>query len=397
MKRTSLLLQKWMNFRTLALLSAVTMLALIAFPAPSSAETKDAVTAAITIPDGQPTPIIIKENGNALAQGTFALGTIQLFYVVKYTTAPPTTVGTFNLNMAIKTGPETNRPTAYPVNFLTLEQTGSSNLILTPAPDSFSVGDDTWTDTSAVTITLPDSVVNNPCDGCMLIGNLQLKSPSQSHLDTPTTIQVRVLLIDPPLCLSVYDLITDQAFTTIYSSSSGSPAATPIDVNVPSNGRFAGKINGTQPGQLSDNILVVNTCSESKSFDLKIALDPLFQTNPSGNPGQAVFTDSTSGSVTEGNFLLSFNFGTGTAQGQSLCLTPLTVAGNSSFLATVHTAIIKNNSASLLPGDKTFDFSATLFNSGTTLGCTVDGTPHSDVDLTSNPVSVHQPFTVNGL
>src|SRR6266498_1590475 len=92
-----------------------------------SASASDAIQASVT-PIGQPAPIVTY-NGNPYSPGTYAVGTIQLFYTLTafHFTAGP--FATFRVNMVDAAGPGT-APT-YPVN-LNLVQTGSHNLILTP-------------------------------------------------------------------------------------------------------------------------------------------------------------------------------------------------------------------------------------------------------------------------
>jgi hypothetical protein len=187
-------------------------------------------------------------------------------------------------------------------------------------------------------------------DGTELVSNLQLETvPTGSHLDTVTTVQVHVKLVYPTNCLRMYDFITDQDFTS---------TVTGTGVNVSN-----GMVRATTPyGQLSDNILVVNVCGVGQPFDLKINLDSSFETNPHGNPGNAVFNYLTTGSINPSTFNISA-FGAGTPQGESLCLGSIVLPAGETLLTTVHIGI-KKISASALPADGTFDFSAGAYAAG---------------------------------
>jgi len=303
------------------LVAACAILALVATAGTAAAG--DAVKASVTIPGGQPVPII-QQNGTGLTPGTYAIGTIQLFYRVQASQFPIGTFASFNLGLGVAAGKST--PATVYAAPLTLDQTGSSNLTLTPATAAFSVTSAAWTDGTVVTISIPPGVPNT--DGSDLVGNLRIEVPGQNHLDTVTTIQVHIKLVDPTACLKLYDFITDEAFTTDVTST---------DVNV----NTKGKVTATNPfGQLSDNILVVNTCSAPQTFDVKVALDPWFSTNPTGNPGNAVFAFSTAGALDPDTFNIAA-FGAGTPQGQSLSFTNISVAAGDMFLLTVHMSINK--------------------------------------------------------
>jgi hypothetical protein len=90
----------------------------------ASAWAKDAVVASITTPMTPSNPIII-QNGTQYSQGTYAIGTIQLFYTVPAYQFPAGNFGYFTLNLSIQSGK--NTPTTnYPV-VLSLKQTGSAN------------------------------------------------------------------------------------------------------------------------------------------------------------------------------------------------------------------------------------------------------------------------------
>jgi hypothetical protein len=349
---------------------SVVLAALMMLAVATTAAAGDAVKASVTIPAGQPTPII-QQNGTGLTPGTYAVGTIQLFYTVQAFQFPVGDFAAFNLGMVVEAG-KPNPPTAYAVP-LTLEQTGSSNVILTRDTAAFSVGSASWTDSTLVRISIPAGVPN--VDGTDLVGNLQMVAPGSNHLDTVTTIQVHIKLVHPTACLKLYNFITDEAFTAIVTTTS---------VNVNSN---KNKVTATAPfGQFSDNVLVVNTCAVAQTFDVKMSLDPWFSTSPSGNPGNAVFSYSTSGELDPDGFNIGA-FGTGTKQGEVLDLQNITVAGGDMFLLTVHMSI--NKGESWTGGTAgTFAFSAGLYVPGGTFTTLL-----GDVDV-ANPASAALDYAV---
>ena len=296
--------------------------AVLALANAGTAAADDAVRASVT-PNTPPTPLVM-QNGAGLTPGTYALGTIQLFYIVQDFQFPTGAFATFDLGLAIASG-KANPATAYPAA-LTLEQTGSSQLDLTPAASSFQITSAGWTGSTRVTISIPDGVPND--DGTDLVGNLQLAADGRSHLNTVTTVQVHIRLVHPTSCLKLYVFVTDQDFSQVLTSTT---------VNLSPRG----KLSSTNPGQFSENVLVVNTCGFSDTFDVAVALDSRFKTNPSGNPGNAVFTYSLAGEQDPSTFNLAA-FGAGTAHGQLLQLSNVTVAAGDMFLLTVHMGIDKD-------------------------------------------------------
>src|SRR3990170_3030379 len=103
-----------------SLLLSIAMLILLALSLPSPAAAKDAVQAAVPDPLAHPglfsghVPVAVMNNGNPLSNGTFAVGTIQLFYEIDKTELG--TTNTFPLALSIKQGPTTGQQTAYPVD-----------------------------------------------------------------------------------------------------------------------------------------------------------------------------------------------------------------------------------------------------------------------------------------
>lgn len=309
-----------------------------------TAAANDAIQTAVT-PNTPPTPIVTN-NGAGLTPGTYAVGTIQLFYTVQGFAFPTGEFATFDLGLSIAVG-KPNPATVYPVP-VTLQQTGLLNLL--PTSSTFSVDSAGWSDHTTVTISIPAGVPS--ADGTDLVGNLQISAPGSNHLDTVTNVQVHIKLVHPTACVKLYNFITDEAFTQIVSS-------TKVNVN-----SRTGKVTSTTPyGQLSDNVLVVNTCATSQSFDVVVGLDPWFRTNPSGNPGNAVFTFATAGELDPSTFNIAA-FGSGIGQGQALQLTNITVPAGDMFLMTVHMTIQKGL---VWTGGNTgtFSFSAGLYVNGT--------------------------------
>lgn len=344
---------------------------------------KDAVKASVSNATGAP---ILLENGNPYAQGTYAVGTIHLIYTVVGYTFPAGHFANFDVDWNIVANYAAPRqPTDYATKPITLNfgQIGGSNIVLSPVGASFPVPSSLATGTSHVGIAIADSVAGDPalnCDGCALVGKLQLSTtPEGVKLDTVTDVLVKIVLAHPDTCLKAYHFITAQDDVVPLTSTS---------LTVPANGKWAGTVRGSNPGQYSENVMIANTCPTDESFDLRVQLDSAFETNPSNNPGNAVFTFSTSGEVDPGTFGVT-NFGTGTGQGQQLCLQNVTVPADTTFLTTVHSQVIKGTATTALPADNNFEFSATLFDSVNT-GCS--GTPRSDVTV-SNPAGVVLPFT----
>ena len=334
----------------------------------------DAIQAGVTIPAGQPVPVIT-ENGQGYTQGTYAVGTIHLDYTIVGASFPAGAFGAFRLNMSdIYTRGGT---TSYPT-LLSISQTGSDKVVLTPSNSPLSVSGLGWTDSVLVTVGISPEVANDPQmadDGDVIVGKLQLVSQDR-NLKTTTDVLVKIRLVHPSACLKVYDFITDASLANTLTS-------TAVNVN------RQGKVTATNPyGSLSQNVMVVNTCAASESFDLRVNLDPWFSTQPSNNPGNAVFTFSTEGEIDAASFGIA-TFGVGTPQGQKLCLQNVVVPGGSTYLATVHMSINNGSAASTLPGTGLFSgFGAALTTAGASCaGALVSG-------ATPNPISAPLPFSI---
>ncbi len=342
-------------------------LVLLLFSLSSLASAKDDILATVT-PLSGPTPIIV-ENGNPP-------GTIHVLYTVIGFTWPAS--GLFaSVTIELEAQEGKGKDTEYPLTLnLTQKQQGEENLIVTPGPASFEVVEVGWSDSSAVTVSIP-AIVPEPEDGATMVGVLQLETEPQHALRTAPTVIFKLTLVHPNSCLMAYNFITDQEYMEIVPS-------TLVNVNK------KGNVNSLNPfGQLSDNILIVNTCAFDVSFDLLTLLDSTFRTNPHNNPGNAVFTYFPEGFENPGGFIAaSGEFGAETVQGQQLCLTDITLAVEASFLATVHMEIIRRLHVSALPSGGEFLFTAELYLAGS--GCTGD----LSGDAIDNPVTVPLPFTI---
>ena len=122
------------------------------------------------------------------------------------------------------------------------------------------------------------------------------------------------------------------------------------------------------------------------SFDVQVRLDTRFETNPSNNPGNAVFTYATSGEVDPNTYAI-LTAGTGKGQGQNLCLQNVSVPPNTSFLASVHSQVIKGMNAATL-GSSPFSFAADVLTAAANCAGSLDTIAFP------NPVSTTLQFIV---
>lgn len=345
-------------------------LALLLAAASGTAWANDEIDSTVTIPAGQPTPII-KNNG-------VETGTIQLIYTATSCAVGP--FAQFSLNLKDVAGTTGTSPT-YPITLSLKDDGKGTDAQASPSPNSFSVTgpSGTWSDSSLVTINITSC--SNFKDGAPLIANLQESTPSGSHLDTITSVNVHINAVVSSACLNLYSFETNQDTGSLLTS---------VSVNA-----NKGSVKSTSPGQASVDALVANTCGSQLSFDLQVGLDPQWQTNPSGNPGNATFTYTTAGEldpVTDFSLITSLiNSGTGTPQHEVLCLQNVNLAAGDSFLATVHSEIISGIAVSSLPSDGDFDFSATIFAPGSSCG-TAYATP--SIISPSNPATSTLTYTV---
>jgi hypothetical protein len=153
-----------------------------------------------------------------------------------------------------------------------------------------------------------------------------------------------------------------------------------------------GTVTSTNPGIVSVDGLVVNTCPDPESFGLGIGLDSNWSTNPSNNPGNAVFTYTETGALdpTVTNFTVPTTGGTG--QGQALCLDNVSLSSGSSYLVTVHSQLNSGIPISSLPATA-FTFSAALSTAGTS--CSSGSDLPNTLVSPGNPVSSSLPYTAH--
>jgi hypothetical protein len=318
----------------------------------SQADAKDAVQAGVSIPAGEATPLMA-ENGNGYTPGTYAVGSIILNYTFVGTSFPAGLFSSFDLNLKVYDVSTKNDP-SYPVS-LNLEDIGAKHLSLVSMQSPLNMTGTGWTQTDRIAIVIPSEVATDPefaADGSQLVGHLRLTTPGGSGVDTATDVVVKITLVHPAgPCIRLYNFITDTSYAT---------TSTSTEVNVNSRG----KVTSTNPfGSLSSNALVVNTCATDVTFDIRMALDGSFSTQPANTAGHAVRTFSTAEELDPSSFDIAA-FGDGTPMGQQLCLQSVTVPAGHTFLDAVHVAINNGVPATGLPADATFDFSATLYLPG---------------------------------
>ena len=335
--------------------------------------------AAITTPMAPSNPII-SQNGTQYSQGTYAIGTIQLFYTVPAYQFPAGNFGYFTLDLSIQSGK--NTPTTnYPV-VLTLKQTGSANLDLAPNTETFNVDSASWHGSTRVDINIPASVASNPSfqvDGSELVANLQMVTQNRANLDTVTTIQIHLILAHPTDCLKAYSFITNN---------DNAAQVDPIQVSKQSNNQKVSS-NPQNPHYI---VVMTNTCSVAQCVDSRFGLNNDFELKGA----QAVKTFSSNSLIDTFSGLLTFISGSPVADshGTSMCLTApastlcgsggIPVIGGESFLMKADIAI--KSTASFPPPAQYTGFDTVLLDGGSTTNCTVPGNLNSVAD--PNPISV---------
>jgi hypothetical protein len=352
----------WNSKRGMAALVALAVAAGLALTV-SPASANDSLLSGVTIPAGQPVPIIIN-NG-------VPSGTIQLFYTATACSVGP--FAQFNLNLEDVAGRGASPPYPVTVSFSdvgagTAAQASADPASLDVPGAGWIAGSDVDGDggspaASAVLVTVSVTRCDWFTNGGTAIANLRESAPGRSHLNTISNVNVHITAVDADACLNLYSFETNQ--------DSGDALASVV-VNAKTND----SVTGTDPGQASVDALVVNTCAESYSFDLGVGLDPEWQTNPHDNPGNATFTymnNSTVQEIDPGTFNITA-LGSGAPQGESLCLSNVTLPAGQTFLAMVHSELNThfngNLTVSLLPADSPadFDFNATIFQPNSSCG-----------------------------
>lgn len=357
--------------------------AVLLVTASTAAFANDQITS--TVSSSTPPAVIVN---NGVASGTIQLGYTYVGSSLPCGTSP---FATFNLGLVDTAGTNGQAP-SYPVT-LNLAQSGNGTPVqLTPSPATFSVSGPGWSGSSSVSVYINCAnlaAAGAPFDGQEIVGNLnESTDPSGSHLETISTIQVHITLAIPSAsaCLKLYSFQTDQDSGALLNSVS-------VTANK-KNGSFT-TVKSTNPGTLSVDGLVVNTCTTSQSFDLNVGLDPNWGTIPSNSAGNATFTYS---AYTGDIDLSSFNLlasGIGTPAGEALCLQNVSLPVGDSFLATVHSAINSGISVSSLPLAN-FTFQNTLKTATTAPTLCGTGTPLPTTLVSpTNPAISLLPYTVH--
>jgi hypothetical protein len=268
----------------------------------------------------------------------------------------------------------------YPSDLSLADSGNGTPVQLSPSPNDFTVTGIGWNDHSTVTVNIDCSKLGNPTDGQIIDGQMNEATPSGSHLDTITSVQVHIMLVFPMqnACLKLYSLESDQdTFDLLTSVTVIAPRTT---------------VKSTNPGTISADALVVNTCAVPEAYDVMENLDSRWQTSPGGNAfGNSTFTYTTAGEVDPNNYGLA-TWGVGSPQGQKLCINNFTLQPGDSFLMRVHSQIM-NVSVSNLPGypaGGNFSFSSLLIAPNT--GCTGSLLPTTLVSP-ANPASSNVSWT----
>jgi hypothetical protein len=342
----------------------------VLFAGAAVASANDNIVSSVSIPSGQPVPIIA-DNGSAS-------GTIRLNYTYVGTSFPCGPFAQFTLGLSDQAGGGT---AGTYTSELALAQLGSGTPVQMAAlPSLLDVSGPGWSANSTVTVSIDCSkLVGSPRDGDTIDGQIGesisvVGSHANPHVNTITSVQVHITLVVPTTCIKLYSFESDQDTGDLVTS---------VVVNA-----SRGTIRSTNPGQLSVDVLVVNTCQVTETFDALVSLDPMWDTNPHGNPGNATFTYTTAGEFDPATYSLAA-FGSGTPQGEKLCLGNVSLPSGFSFLVRVHSAII-GGSVLNLPADGDFDFGGALYSAGSNCAAAYVGA----VDP-SNPVWSKVTYTVH--
>ena len=327
----------------------------------------ESVRAAVTIPAGQPEPLITA-NGNPYAQGNYAVGTLRLEYTYVGFVFQPGPFGSFDSGLDTVQG--NGGATVYPAA-LNLVQSGSTNLVLTPSPAGFTVASFPWSDTSIVSISIPQSVASDPTlavDGAVIVGNLQMTTGPGSKLGTTTTVQVKIRLVHPTACIKQYTFFSTREISGDYGS---------LSLSYGTHGGNLNKILNMSPvsaNAAAQVVLLVNTCGEAHTVDLRIAPDARFVFGP-GN-GNTTFVYTGAGAISPGAIDLAALTALNSLS-HTLDVTNLAIGGGQSILVKVH-LVLNGTLTALNVGSSPFTFASSAFEPGgtfTTLDPEVDPNP----------------------
>jgi hypothetical protein len=342
----------------------------------------DDVAVAVTIPAGEPTPIVTA-NGNPYANGSYAVGTLRLEYTYVGTTFPAGLFATFELGMS--TAPKSGPAPSYPVD-LWLEQTGSAALVLTPDTSTFVVPGSGWSDSTLVTVEIPAWVGSDPTlneDGDTIVANLQPKTGPGSKLGTPSSIQVKIRLVHPSACVRHYTFLSDRELSAEVTSMAIS--FFPSDHNSKPN-----QVQNVSPTKnVNQNVLLVNTCDTDETVDLDIDPDDRFeipQPDNQNNSAKRVFIYSTSGELVPGAIDLGTLIEVDSLE-PTLQLTDLVIGAGETVLVTVYLQLDGALTA-LNVGASPFSFASTAYEPGGTW-TTLHG------PTSPNPATKDVPFTTS--
>jgi len=339
----------------------------------SAASAGEDVRSAVTIPAGQPAAIITA-TGQPLAQGSYAVGVIRLDYTYVGFSFQPGPFATFDLgfDLVAKGG----SPTRYPA-LLNLVQSGQPAVVLTPTPGSFDVTGPAWTGGSTVLVSVSAEAAADPAnqvDGATITGNVQLATNSGSRLGTVTSIQVKIHMVHPTACVKQYTFLSNRELTA------GDVSA--LTISYGTRGANVDKLMNMSPipkSSVADLVLLVNTCSEDVTVDLRVTPDSRF-TFPSGN-GNTTFLFSTTGELAPGVISLG-TLTAGPVYKQVLDIEGLTVAAGESVLVVVH-LVLDDTLTRPTIGSSPFHFESAAFVSDglfTTLAPEVDATQNPAVN-----------------
>jgi len=253
------------------MLGASTVLAMLG--AAGAAQAKDAVATAIWNVEGTGSPpdAIVTYNGQGLTPGTYAIGTIMVDYFVTGWQFPADWERRFKIcldTQAIGKGAATN----YPANVY-VKQVGNSGLdiggvVATVGFDSAADDPAPADDTKCfdVTASVGSSAPVDPEDGQSLVANLQEETDVGEHLDTPTTVKVRLTILHPTACVRALHLVSNQDFT--------------IDVGATGIAESVNKSNkklASHPVDLQHLLVLVNACSTTQTVDVNTRINPNFE------------------------------------------------------------------------------------------------------------------------
>ena len=330
------------------------------FAAAPAARAGDDVAVAVTIPAGELTPIVTA-NGNPYANGSYAVGTLRLEYTYVGTTFPAGLFATFELGMG--TVPRSGATPSYPVD-LSLEQTGSSALVLTPETSHFEVPASGWSDSTPVAIEIPAWVGSDPTlneDGDTIVANLQPKTGAGAKLGTPSSIQVKIRLVHPTACVRHYTFLSDREL-------SGDITSMALTFFASDHNSKPNQVQTVTPTKnVNQNVLLVNTCDTDETVDLDIDPDDRFEIPQPANPNDSakrVFVYWTGGELAPG----AIDLGTLTPVDSlepTLQLTGVVLGAGETVLVTVHLQLDAALTA-LNVGPSPFSFASTAYEPGGT-------------------------------